>query len=218
MMMKQERFTDLDRIPHLNLTDRLRPPMAQLSADFDAVRSKFRPYSFDETVILESEANAPSTLSSTYQVIDVLGWSEQSIELESRLSATTSWIKSFTEGPVKARITREEAGSGGAWHKHYSEEPGAASSRNVFLHVPLMTDENVIFGIRNQPGLTPDTFWQHYAAGEAWIFNSGGFHTVQNKGKVDRCHLYIVISADDPVFKDVLADAQRSYYGPVIGG
>jgi hypothetical protein len=204
----------LYQIPHLNVTELLKPPMNALLSEYLLVKRKFAPYRFDEQVVLEDDQNTPANFASTYEVIDVLGWGRDDKSISAVIRNTVTWIRTFTSDSVRARITKIKPSSDTAWHRHVLTS--AHESIRIYLHVPLETNDSVRFGVKSIRGKQPEIFWQHYRVGEAWIFNSNGMHTVENAGQSNRCHLNVAIRSDDPCFAAIVSRALEGYEGPLM--
>ena len=197
----------LSRIPHLEVTTFIRPPIEELLSEFAAVDDMFERYVFDdEEVSTPAGAIEPSI---TYQVIDVVGW-PRSNRVRSLVPKTIAWIESICETSPKARFTSVAPGSDTSWHRH-----AQGSEPVFFLHVPLRTNAGVRFGVRNTLS-DQNVFWQHYDVGEAWLFNSTHLHLVENRGVTNRYHLYAAIPVNDARFRALVQGAIVNYSGPLL--
>ncbi|MEO7654609.1 MAG: aspartyl/asparaginyl beta-hydroxylase domain-containing protein [Sphingomicrobium sp.] len=77
------------------------------------------------------------------------------------------------------RIMLARMAPGGVIHPHRDENPAAKWPHKI--HVPLLTNPDVVFYVGGQP--------YHFAEGEAVEVNNLGIHAVENRGSTDRIHL-----------------------------
>lgn len=143
------------------------------------------------------------------------------------------YLYSIIKHPQKTRISRIMPNGGNAtWHSHYTLALGGDKKfamndderlRNKIvepvLHIPLITNKDVWFGILpKHPGVFPDQkpIWQHYAAGQVWIFNSFFYHNVYNKGSIPRDHIMMYVPFNDPFLMPILKQAVSEYTGTRI--
>ena len=77
------------------------------------------------------------------------------------------------------RVMLARMAPGGVIHPHFDTGPAAQWVHKI--HVPIQTNEGVIFFQENNP--------HHFAEGEAVEVNNMDVHSVQNRGSTDRIHL-----------------------------
>jgi aspartyl/asparaginyl beta-hydroxylase (cupin superfamily) len=77
------------------------------------------------------------------------------------------------------RIMLARMAPGGVIHPHRDENPAAKWPHKI--HVPLVTNDQVIFYVGGHP--------YHFAEGEAVEVNNMDIHAVENRGATDRIHL-----------------------------
>ena len=95
------------------------------------------------------------------------------------------------------RVMLARMAPGGVIHPHRDENPAAKWPHKI--HVPLLTNDDVIFYVGGQP--------HHFAEGEAVEVNNMGFHAVENRGTTDRIHLifeYFDRDQPDPAWLEPL--------------
>lgn len=95
-------------------------------------------------------------------------------------------IYRYTDYATKCKFSRLNANEPVQdWHAHNYV---GGNIRNFSLHWPLITNQNVLFGVRKEKG-SKEVF-QHYAKGELWLLNTWWDHMVINEGDTDRYHLW----------------------------
>lgn len=146
---------------------------------------------------------------------------------------TVEFLYSIIESPQKTRISRIMPNGGNAtWHSHYKlaltgdkkfkmNDQFRLDNKIVepVLHIPLITNKDVWFGISSKnPSITSDfkIHWQHYHIGEVWMFNSFFYHNVYNKGTSYRDHIMMYMPFDDKKMLPILKQAISDYKGPKI--
>ena len=91
------------------------------------------------------------------------------------------------ESPLRSvRLLR--LGAGGVIREHRDYGLGYAEGE-VRLHVPVITNPDVAFHLRNRR--------VDMAVGETWYLDLGQPHRVVNRGATDRIHLVIDLAVDD---------------------
>ena len=146
---------------------------------------------------------------------------------------TITYLNSIIDYPQKTRISRIMPNGGNAtWHSHYKlaltgdkkfkmNDQFRLDNKIVepVLHIPLITNKDVWFGISSKnPARTSDfkIQWQHYHIGEVWMFNSFFYHNVYNKGTSFRDHIMMYMPFDDKKMLPILKQAINDYNGPRI--
>jgi Aspartyl/Asparaginyl beta-hydroxylase len=231
----------LNRIPHLNLTAYLNPPVNTIISEIDTHNVSFRPldpYGMTDTRL-------SSYLESTFKVSHLILPPEKGIfelpdsKIISRPSdashtqnstivqnarkampKTLKWISEFCCDPHEVLLSSLGEDGDLFWHSHdhINEITGYSQSQHqfAFIHIPLITSLEVKFGVRQLRGREPGTYWKHYANGEAWVFNSHFFHNAFNESKRIRLHLIVVAPVEDIQLNPILCRALREYDGPLM--
>ena len=104
-------------------------------------------------------------------------WAEWKPLIEPVLAAATADY-GYKRGDFP-RIMLARMAPGGVIHPHLDTGPAAHWPHKI--HIPLQTNEDVIFFQENNP--------HHFAVGEAVEVNNLDAHSVQNRGSTDRIHL-----------------------------
>ena len=98
------------------------------------------------------------------------------------------------------RVMLARMAPGGVIHPHFDTGPAAQWVHKI--HVPLQTNDGVVFFQENNP--------HHFAEGEAVEVNNMGYHSVQNRGSTDRIHLifeYYDMDQPEPAWAPPRANA-----------
>ena len=104
-------------------------------------------------------------------------WTEWRQLLEPILATATADY-GYTNG-VFPRVMLARMAAGGVIQPHRDANPAAKWPHKI--HVPLITNENVIFYVEGAR--------RHLVEGEAVEVNNMGTHSVENRGSTDRIHL-----------------------------
>lgn len=104
-------------------------------------------------------------------------WAEWRALIEPVLKAATEPY-GYANGDFP-RIMLARMAPGGVIHPHRDENPAAKWPHKI--HVPLLTNEGVVFYVQGKP--------HHFPEGEAVEVNNMGMHAVENRGATDRIHL-----------------------------
>jgi hypothetical protein len=143
---------------------------------------------------------------------------------------TISYLNSIINYPQKTRISRIMPNGGNAtWHSHYKlaltgDKKFAMNNQSRLdnkivepvLHIPLITNPEVWFGISAKNPNFDKTFqphWKHYNVGEVWLFNSFFHHNVYNNGDQPRDHIMMYVPFDDKKLLPIVKQAIDEYKG-----
>jgi hypothetical protein len=148
------------------------------------------------------------------------------------MPATIEYLHTVARVPQKTRISRIMPNGGNAsWHSHYilalGGDPKFKMNRaerlakkivEPVIHIPLVTNKDVWFGITPDAPSNPEgkKYWQRYGVGEVWLFNSFFHHNVYNKGTTPRDHVMMYVSMEEDCIYDVFMAAAMDYKGPLI--
>jgi hypothetical protein len=147
---------------------------------------------------------------------------------------TLDYIYSIMKTPGKTRMSRLSAGKIIAWHSHAIKGkvnkrhlPRPGSSRAT-IHIPLICNDKCFHLVTKDPSngtsnaadnlenVIYEQHIQHYAVGEAWLFNSIHYHKAVNDGEEDRYHLLIYFDHMDEKTRPFIEQAINDYTGPYI--
>lgn len=134
-------------------------------------------------------------------------WPEWRSKIEPVLAAAVAPYK-YANG-VFPRVMLARMKPGGVILPHVDAMPAARWPHKI--HVPLFTNENVIFRVNDE--------YRHLREGEAVEVNNMGLHAVKNEGDANRTHLiFEYYDADQPNpewLEPVIAaaQAQRALHG-----
>lgn len=150
------------------------------------------------------------------------------------MPVTVNYLYSIIDKPQKTRISRIMPNGGNAtWHSHYrlaqtgdkkfkmnDDERLEHGIVEPVLHIPLITNQNVFFGVsETNPGIDgrfQTATWQKYDIGEVWMFNSFFYHNVYNKGSMPRDHVMMYVPFDDKKMLPIIEQAIADYTGPML--
>ena len=102
-------------------------------------------------------------------------------------------------------VARVDPNSRVNWHSHVKE---TESFYYAYLHIPLITDENVQMLVCKDGAIE----YEHYGPNTAWIFNTQHNHAVNTKNSESfRYHLLIIASFDDEKFVNIVEHSLEKY-------
>lgn len=144
------------------------------------------------------------------------------------------FIYEIIDKPQKTRISRIMPHGGNAtWHSHYrlaetGDKKFAMNSDyrlkhrivEPVLHIPLVTNKNVQFGVAEHNPAKQQKFtdihWQKYQVGEVWLFNSYFYHNVFNRGTTPRDHIMMYMPFNDKKMFPIILKAMKEYRGSLL--
>lgn len=135
---------------------------------------------------------------------------------------TIKYLYSIIKKPQRTRLLKILPNGEAGWHSHYElDKSGVSTIDGVKLltpviHIPLLTNPNVYMAVsKTNPRFdeTARLHKKHYAVGEVWLFNSYHYHNVYNKGTTDRDHIMMYVELDDQFMFPIIAKAVEEYDG-----
>jgi hypothetical protein len=161
------------------------------------------------------------------------GYAEfQVTDIGQRMPVTTAYTTSLFKDLCRIRVSKVKAGREIYYHCHLQKakrNPDKIVPDNSYrstMHIPLISNDKCSFSVTKDTGFAghPDDFekhhgeefWQHYAPGEVWMFNSVHYHKAVNHGAADRFHLLIYFDFMDEKIRPVIEKALSEYTGPRI--
>jgi hypothetical protein len=155
-----------------------------------------------------------------------------------RMTATVKYLQTIFQSVGRVRLSRLKAGRVIGYHNHEVKSlidrqklkkplisPGVNRST---LHIPLIENDKsshyvtkgyaVDYVDSDRFILEEDAveYIQHYAVGEAWLFNSVHYHKAVNFGNSDRTHILCYFDHMDEKIRPYIEKSIEDYQGPYI--
>lgn len=134
---------------------------------------------------------------------DRLEWPCVDTPLRAKLPAAEPLIAAIPGAPERVRLMRLAPG-GGELERHADitdPDAGTADGKLLRIHIPLVTNEQVLF---DSWGLDGQVVQHHMRAGEAWYLDTRKPHRAVNGGDTERLHLVLDVHSN-PAMRALVA-------------